>query len=210
MWKSGERIFVCSWSDFFHMDADPWRDEAWTQIKRREDLMFLIVTKRLENIRGRLPEDWGTGWPNVWLIATVENQRQARHRIPLLLDTPAAVRGISYEPALGPLDMAAWFPSNTEAMKVPDARCGHHGQLLAGAPCPDCFPQIHVIFAGCESLGQGLGRAVDPNWFRSVRDQCVQFGVPFFLKQMDVDGRLTHMPELDGVVWDQLPEGAVM
>lgn len=62
---------------------------------------------------------------------------------------------------------------------------------------------IDWLICGCES-GPGR-RPTDPDWIRALRDQCVNAGVPFFLKQMEVDGKLVKMPELDGRVWDQMP-----
>ena len=172
-WKPGSRIFVCSWSDFFHPDADLWRAEAWNQIRRRPDVTFLIVTKRIDFAAARLPESWGSGWPNVWIIATTENKKQLDARMCWLRGIQAPVRGISYEPALGPIDISK------------------HAQF------------IDWVAAGCESGGNR--RHADPDWLRSIRDQCQEYDIPFFLKQMDVEGRLTKMPELDGKVWDELP-----
>lgn len=58
-------VFTCSWSDWFHEDADAWREEAWTVIRRCPHLHFQILTKRHERIADHLPPDWGTGYPNV-------------------------------------------------------------------------------------------------------------------------------------------------
>ena len=63
---------------------------------------------------------------------------------------------------------------------------------------------IHWLIAGCES-GPKRRRA-EPDWFRDLRDRCFVSGVPFFLKQMDVDEKLTEMPSLDGTVWDEMPK----
>lgn len=96
------RVFTCSWSDWFHVDADPWRDEAWALIKRCPHLHFQILTKRHERIVANLPADWGAGYPNVWLGVSIENHRFV-HRADALRDIPAAVRFISAEPVLGPM-----------------------------------------------------------------------------------------------------------
>jgi hypothetical protein len=63
---------------------------------------FQVLTKRPERIAANLPEDWGDGWPNVWLGTSVEDMRVAR-RVDHLRDIPAVVRFVSYEPALGSL-----------------------------------------------------------------------------------------------------------
>ncbi|MHC2068128.1 DUF5131 family protein [Bremerella sp. T1] len=96
------RIFTCSMSDFFHPGADKWRCEAWAIIQACQNLDWLILTKRPELIRDRLPSDWGTGYPNVWMGVTVEDQSHIK-RIDKLAKIPAAVRFVSAEPLLGPV-----------------------------------------------------------------------------------------------------------
>src|SRR3990172_778380 len=66
-WTEPQRVFTCSWSDYFIEQADEWRDEAWDIIRRTPHLTYQILTKRPENIFDRLPADWGNGWPNVFL-----------------------------------------------------------------------------------------------------------------------------------------------
>lgn len=127
--------------------------------------------------------------PNVWLGVSVEDQRRAEERIPDLLRTPAAVRWISAEPLLGPVDLsAAW-----------------HGECALDSECwGDCawcakgHPPLHNcqrgkgdwekgrsgidwVVAGGES-GPGA-RPMHPDWARSLRDQCAAADVPFFFKQ---------------------------
>jgi protein gp37 len=117
---------------------------------------------------------WDLPWPlpNVWLGVSVEDQATVDARIPLLLQTPAAVRFISYEPALGPVDFGVllgtqrWIHRNSEPFKsFPD----------------DYEKAIDWVICGGES-GRGA-RPMHPDWARSVRDQCVAAGVPFFFKQ---------------------------
>lgn len=93
----GARIFVCSWSDFFHKDADEWRAEACEIIRSLPQYNFLIPTKRIERVSDIY-------WPrlsNIWLGVSVENQETANQRIPLLRDAPATIKWISAEPLLG-------------------------------------------------------------------------------------------------------------
>lgn len=97
-----ERVFTCSWSDWFHEDADAWRAEAWGIIRRCPALHFQILTKRDDRIVANLPPDWGDGYPNVWLGVSIENDRHT-YRADRLRDIPAAVRFISAEPVLGPM-----------------------------------------------------------------------------------------------------------
>ena len=99
--------------------------------------------------------------PNVWLGVSAENQAAADERIPDLLATPAAVRWVSAEPLLGPLNLNAKCPP----FYAPHLRSD----------------RISWVVAGCES-GPGA-RPADVEWFRALRDQCATAGVAFFLKQ---------------------------
>lgn len=109
-WKDPALVFTCSWSDWFHADADAWRDEAWDIIRRTPHLTYQILTKRPERILAHLPHDWDTGWPNVWMGVSVENPRWT-HRIQQLVEVPATVRFLSCEPLLGNVSLAAsWMP----------------------------------------------------------------------------------------------------
>jgi protein gp37 len=107
--------------------------------------------------------------PNVWLGVSVEDQKTADERIPLLLQTPAAVRWVSYEPALGPVGLGrlVWFK---EGFSDPDFQEKSMGRS-----------RLDWVVCGGES-GPGA-RPMHPDWARSVRDQCVAAGVPFFFKQ---------------------------
>lgn len=95
-------VFTCSWSDWFHEAADPWRDEAWQVVRCCPNLIFQILTKRPERITGHLPADWGNGYPNVWLGVSIENNDYV-WRADVLRRVPAGLRFISAEPLLGPL-----------------------------------------------------------------------------------------------------------
>lgn len=100
------RVFCASLADIFE-DHDspslaPWRRDLFALIRETPHLDWQLLTKRPQNIRTMLPPDWGTGYPNVWLGTSIEDERVI-HRADMLRDVPAAVRFISYEPALGPL-----------------------------------------------------------------------------------------------------------
>ncbi|MDB5311600.1 MAG: hypothetical protein JWO38_5802 [Gemmataceae bacterium] len=97
-----EFVFTCSWSDWFHEAADPWRDEAWAVVKRCPNLTFQVLTKRAERIADHLSSDWGNGYDNVWLGVSVERDDYAG-RADLLRPIPARVRWVCAEPLLGPL-----------------------------------------------------------------------------------------------------------
>ena len=104
MWKEPSMVFVNSWSDFFIEEADDWRDDAWDIIRRTPHLTYQILTKRPENIRSRLPDDWGDGWDNVWLGVSIESQEQI-YRGWMLAHIPAKLRFISVEPLIDRVDL---------------------------------------------------------------------------------------------------------
>lgn len=127
-------------------------------------------------------------WPllNVWLGVSVEDQTRADERIPVLLDTPAAVRWISAEPLLGPVDLAQLpFPKSCDCLDAwPTLNA-----LTSDVYCEGCCegpeattsPTLDWVVAGGES-GPG-GRPMHPDWARQLRDQCADAGTPFLFKQ---------------------------
>ncbi len=106
--KAGERarVFCASMADVFEDRPDlvAEREKLWTLIHCTPWLDWQLLTKRPENIRRMLPPSWGTGWPNVWLGVTGEDQEWADRRLRELLTIDAVVRFVSYEPALGPVN----------------------------------------------------------------------------------------------------------
>lgn len=110
--KSGELVYTCFTSDFFLEDADDWREEAWSIIKERSDLNFLIVTKRIDRFNVALPKDWGTGYDNVEICCTVENQDRADYRLPIFLELPINKKSIICEPLLGEIDLSKYLNKN--------------------------------------------------------------------------------------------------
>jgi protein gp37 len=154
-----QRVFCSSMCDVFedHPTIDGERDNLWTLIRETPHLDWLLLTKRAERMGKCLPDDWEAGYENVWLGVTAENQEWADRRIPDLLATPAAVRFLSCEPLLGPIDIVSGQPGG-----IPGAH-------------------IQWVIAGGES-GPGA-RPMHPDWVRGLRDQCQAADVPFFFKQ---------------------------
>lgn len=171
------------------------------------------------------------GWPlpNVWIGVSVENQETAAERIPELLQIPAAVRFVSLEPMLGPVDFES-IPANLPAIKGPgywdyfdalrglgrDPQWGLDSAEMrrksgtSGNFGDDRYPAIDWVILGSESGPNA--RPFDVDWARSVRDQCIAAQVPFFLKQMPLSRdyplskEIIKMPKLDGQPWAQFPE----
>ena len=128
--------------------------------------------------------------PNVWLGVSVEDQATADERILQLLGTPAALRFVSYEPALGPVDLDCYL-SRTN---MPEFR---------GKPgFRDPLPGLGWVIAGGESGPHARPAHID--WFRAARNQCAAAGVPFFLKQL---GRCPISTRDEGEPWLELIDG---
>ena len=92
--KGGKTVATCFATDFFIPGADEWRKDAWAMIKERQDLEFMILTKRIDRFYESLPEDWGEGYDNVYLGCTVETQEIADYRLPLFFRSLAKKCGI--------------------------------------------------------------------------------------------------------------------
>lgn len=165
-------------------------------------LADLIVSMRTDNIPvGPLPHLHGGArwWPlaNVWLGVSAERQQEADARIPDLLATPAAVRFVSAEPLLGPIDLTSLRPRHDVRLGLLDALRGQQHSMKGTS-----FRRgLDWVIVGGES-GRDA-RPMHPDWPRSIRDQCAAAGVPFFFKQWgawalfadgdgDPDQRLAH------------------
>ncbi len=142
---AGESVscMVCASSDFFLEEADAWRDDAWKVIKETPDVTYLIQTKRTERIAAHLPADWGTGYPNVWLGASVEQKRYL-YRLDDLRSIPCVLRYA---------DNVAMLEDIPEIEK----RLDGIGWILAGGE------------KGCNVIDP---RPWNPDWARHIRDIC--------------------------------------
>ena len=102
------RVFCASLADVFDAKApDGALNDLWELIRVTPWLCWLVLTKRPQRIKACLPDDWGDGWPNVWLGVSTEDQETFDRRWPLLSAVPAVVWFVSYEPALGPLEISS-------------------------------------------------------------------------------------------------------
>ena len=109
-WKLNESpVYTCMTSDFFLNEADPWRQDCWDMIRRRGDLDFVIITKRIHRFMDCVPPDWGDGWPNVTIICTCENQERTDYRMPIFLSLPIRHKAVIHEPMLGPINIEPYL-----------------------------------------------------------------------------------------------------
>jgi len=212
-WRQPRKIFVCSMTDLFgEWVPDEWINQVWTVMGQARHHTFQVLTKRPERIPDFQAAYRGGGFlGNVWLGVSAEDQQRADERIPLLLQIPAAVRFLSLEPLLGPIDLRG-CPS-----------CGNF--YRNGHDCETDNPTTPIdwVIVGGESGGSPeralvYQRPSDPmqpyrfcvrpqaeEWVRSIRDQCVAAGVPFFFKQWGGRTPKSGGRMLDGRTWDAFP-----
>lgn len=178
--RPGDRamVFVCDTGDLFHKAVPDLMifDDLDIMAIERADIDWQVLTKRPERLntavrswllrvhRSEVP-------PNVWLGVTVENQAAADERIPLLLQVPAAVRWVSVEPCLEPVDLSEWFGLYQPADGAPWALT--MGTRWAASP--------NWVVCGAESGPHR--RPFDVAWARDLYVQCREAGVPMFYKQ---------------------------
>ena len=192
-WRRPRMIFVCAHGDLFHEGVpDEWIDRVFAVMALSPQHTFQVLTKRAKRMREYMGDMMQPGsarvmkigqataqfvafvadqssvvWfplPNVWLGVSAEDQTRADERVPDLLATPAAVRFVSAEPLLGPIDFNEVIPN-------PIAWNFKYG-----------FDGLNWIIAGGES-GRDA-RPMHPDWARSIRDQCATAGVAFFLRAL--------------------------
>ena len=182
-WRKPRRVFVNSMSDLFHEDVPrQFIGLAFAIMRECGRHTFQILTKRPERM---LPiVSWireyerGPISPNIWLGVSVENQKAADERIPLLLKTPAAVRFLSVEPMLEHVDLYRGGFTLLEPVK---------------SPTGEQWPGLDWVIVGGES-GPGA-RPFDLAWAESLLEQCRAAGVPFFFKQAG------SVPVMDEARW---------
>lgn len=195
--QAGERrrVFCASLSDVFEgpetMPASEWpkveaaRARLFGLIWDTPWLDWLLLTKRPQHVQSLIPQEWRDRLPhNVWLGTSVEHQAAADERIPHLLNVPAAVRFLSCEPLLGPVDLSEWVTAGGEPLDwTPDgdAPPGDYNPLLRQWETRPNNGGLHWIIVGGESGPNA--RPMHPAWARSLRDQCQAAGVAFFFKQ---------------------------
>jgi len=217
-WRRPRRVFVNSMSDLFHEALpDEAIDRVFAVMALAPQHTFQVLTKRPERMRAYFADlknrrravmvaagglrapllpliDWRPPGANVWLGVSVEDQASADKRIPLLLDTPAAVRWISAEPLLEAVNLRRLLPGGEPN---PAHQCLQY-DALAGTRLDiydwktKACERLDWVVVGGES-GPGA-RSCDVEWIRDVLKQCQEFRCPVFVKQLgaspyqDADG----------------------
>lgn len=175
-------VFCASMADVFedHPDIPEWRYRLFSLIEKTRHLTWQLLTKRPENILKMVPVSWRFGFPsNVWVGTSAENQEQFDKRIDHLARVPASILFLSCEPLLGPLTL-------TDLTDIHRSIC------------------VDWVIVGGESGPKA--RPINPEWVRSIKDQCHESGTPFFFKQWGGTNKLGNGALLDGSEWRDFPK----
>ena len=226
--KKPTMYFVCSMGDLFHEDVnDTFLFQVFFMMLDCPQHTFQILTKRPERMRDFLKK-----WlsvpnkevlKNVWLGVTAENQEQADKRIPILLDTPAALRFVSVEPMLDEINLDGlgleWGGSyyGTKCTKCGNA--GSSGIVLGCCEddiwCGECGSREHIedlptldwVIIGGETGAKA--RPLQYEWVKDIQEQCKAANVPFFFKKWGKLGQTDKTlvdGHIDGVECRAMPE----
>jgi len=202
------------WNDLFHDDVTTFfLGKVFDVIESCPHHTFLILTKRPENMRWRLsvegpvpmdiPLHFGTdGKPfkNVWLGVSAENQKTADERIPVLLSIPAAVRFVSVEPMLGPVDLLG--PTCCCCAYTCD-ECGDWGMCRGEEKKNSWLNQLDWCVIGAENAVKA--RPMKEEWVRGLIEQCRNSNTPVFYKQKMEGRKKITMPLIDGKRYAEFP-----
>lgn len=200
-WKKPSKIFVCSMGDLFHESIKfEMIKKVLMNAANTKRHTYLFLTKRPQRMKEAMR--WFTQFAyrgedgfleiklpkNFWLGVSVEDQKTADERIPILLQIPAAKRFVSVEPMLGAVDISR------QLLRFGCYKCGHPLVRMQHPAhhtfdCAKCGPDqrtaeikasLDLVICGGET-GQ-KARVMNPDWVRELRGQCQTENVPFFFK----------------------------
>ncbi|MBF8255104.1 MAG: Phage protein [Anaerolineales bacterium] len=225
-WKRPRMIFVNSLADTFHEDVpDSFILQLWRVMAATSRHTYQVLTKRPDRMRSLLSREQVDGsrasleiaalspLANVWLGTTVENQRWADERIPLLLDTPAAVRFVSIEPLLGPIDLTGNNFEDNSRCYLNEPLHGEGGLDWVIVGGESAGPVGRRLVTGPHDIvghPRYLPSVQGHEWVASLRDQCGASALPFFFKQWGGPTPKSGGRLLDGREWDEMPGRAVL
>jgi protein gp37 len=189
--RKPSKIFVNSMSDLFHEDVPfDFVAKVWDVMAVNPQHTFMILTKRVSRLRFfilRYILDHIDPLPNVWIGVSVEDQQSADDRIHDLLGTPAAVRFVSIEPLLESVTLREINGALYSWGRNYSVEWVDKGKL-------------DWVIAGAETGVKA--RICHTDWLRSIRDECLEAEIPFFLKQTGKN----HNKILDEQEWHEFPE----
>lgn len=178
-------VFCASLADIFDNQWDPaWRAEAFDVMRRTPRLVYLLLTKRPQNIVDLSREAGGLP-PNAAIGTTVEDQKRADQNVPTLLAAQDALKPlfsfVSCEPLIGPISFKGTSPDGRRQW---DWLAGMSATMHSDGPDFDYGPALGWVITGGETdQGAHRARPTHPDWFRSLRNQAAAAGIPFHHKQ---------------------------
>lgn len=203
-WKRPRRIFVCAHGDLFHENVpDDLIDRVFAVMALAPQHTFQVLTKRAKRMRRYIAQD-RMGYIE-GRAKRILRERSANPARPVMVGKTLA--GTWPWPHV-------WLGVSVEDQPRADERIPHLRVTPAHVRFLSCEPVLAPIFPHLAGIGwvicgseSGPGaRPCDLAWVRSLRDQCVAAGVPFFFKQHVVNGRKVSTPELDGRAWRETPD----
>jgi protein gp37 len=184
-YEAGSCVFLCPLSDFLLPEADVWREELWPMIRERSDLEFYVQTKRITRLLepGVLPRDWGDGYPNVYLNATVDDPRSSEERIAALVEVPGRHKVLALTPTTCAMNVESGLKTGQiqQAYLIGEIGCGADWDTMSKTVRPlrwewvhdlhDQFSRwdVHFDFKACGSFW--YDEAGELHTFRSMNGQ---------------------------------------
>ncbi|GAB3422070.1 hypothetical protein GCM10027516_19860 [Niabella aquatica] len=195
--KDPSKIFACSLTDFFHPEIDSYRFEAWDIIRKCPQHTFQILTKRPERVVDHLPEDWGDGWPNVWIGTSIGSQEAANKRIPELMKIPTKIRCVSIEPLHAPI---SFYDDALEQYCWEREPNGNKKLVI----------NLDWAIIGGESgneTGKYRYRPCEIEWIEQLVKECRKANTAIFIKQLGTHlAKKMKMSERHGGDFENFPE----
>lgn len=197
------RVFCSSLADVFDNEAPGGqRERLWNLIRKTPNLDWLLLTKRVGNVKGMLPDDWGECWSNVWLGATIVNQDEADRDIIKLLNIPAHIRFLSMEPLLGEVDLTKEYLAARMGGEYPFKAVPREYRT-------SLLDRLDWVIVGGES-----GPSARPfvlEHAKTIVQDCKSAGVPVFVKQLGArptngEGVAHAITDKKGKRMDEWPE----
>ena len=190
--RKGDKIFTCSWSDFFISEADQWRDDAWQTIRENPHLNWQILTKRPERVLDNLTFDWGNGWPQVWIGVSIENHDEIENRLHWLAEikhkSPNCITFVSAEPLIGWTDFRG-------------------DSVLQSHNFDTCIDWVIIGGESGNNTGKYRYRPCEIDWIEHIVRDAHDAGIPVFVKQLGTHlAKVYNLKDRHGGDLDEWPD----